>query len=134
MIDGIINRTAIPVLHKILNLSSLRQKHIASNVANATTPGYRRQDVAFDELLAESVSNHKLKVFRGDSRHISPNPQQRVPILQTLQELKGQKGHNNVNIENEMAESVKNQQLFSTAAQLISGSFKSLQASVRGRY
>ncbi len=134
MIEGLFNKTAIPVLHKILDLSSMRQKAIASNVANAATPGYSRQDVSFDELLRTSAARGELQVLRSDPRHLGVDAQPRVPVLQTLQELKGEAGENAVNVEHEMAESVKNQQLYSSAAKLIAGSFKTLQASIRGRY
>ena len=134
MIDDIINRTSIPILHKILNLSARRQDAIASNVANKTTPGYQRKDVAFDEVLSDSVNRGQFKMIRANARHITPVSKQHTPVLQTLQELKGQEGNNNVNIETEMAESVKNLQLYSTAAKLINGKFRSLQACIKGRF
>ena len=134
MIDEIINRTSIPLLHKMLNLSARRQDAIANNVANETTPGYRRQDVAFDELLTDSMNRKQFRILKADPRHISASRGQHKPVIQTLQELKGQGGNNNVNIETEMAEAVKNLQLYSTAAKLISGKFKSLQACIRGRF
>ncbi len=38
-----------------IRAESLRQKTIANNVANSETPGYRRVDVRFEELLARCL-------------------------------------------------------------------------------
>jgi hypothetical protein len=46
--DDMINlfgKTEIPNLEKALDAYSLRHKAIASNIANATTPGYKKVEV-----------------------------------------------------------------------------------------
>ena len=40
-----------------IRAESLRQKAIAGNIANLETPGYRRIDVKFDELLARALDS-----------------------------------------------------------------------------
>ena len=40
-----------------IKAESFRQKTIANNVANMQTPGYRRVDVKFRELLAKAVDS-----------------------------------------------------------------------------
>ncbi len=40
-----------------IRAESLRQKTIANNIANLQTPGYRRVDVKFQELLAEAMDS-----------------------------------------------------------------------------
>ena len=40
-----------------IRAESLRQKAIANNVANLQTPGYRRVDVRFKELLAKALDS-----------------------------------------------------------------------------
>ena len=42
----------IDVLGKAANASWLRNEVINNNIANVNTPGYKRQDVAFDDTLA----------------------------------------------------------------------------------
>ena len=46
-----------------IKAEALRQKAIANNVANAETPGYRRIDVRFAELLAKAVSSSEVIDF-----------------------------------------------------------------------
>ncbi len=45
----------INVLDKAADASWLRNDCIANNIANATTPGYKRQDVAFESELRKAL-------------------------------------------------------------------------------
>jgi flagellar basal-body rod protein FlgB len=45
----------VDLLEAGIKAEGLRQKTIASNMANIETPGYRRLDVKFDELLAKAL-------------------------------------------------------------------------------
>lgn len=40
-----------------MQAESLRQRAIANNIANLETPGYRRIDVKFEELLAKALDS-----------------------------------------------------------------------------
>ncbi len=46
MVDPIFQSSNYQLANKLLDVSVLRQEAIASNIANAETPGYRRLDVA----------------------------------------------------------------------------------------
>jgi flagellar basal-body rod protein FlgB len=62
---------AIDLLEAGLRGTSLRQSAIANNLANIDTPGYRRQDVQFENVLAkamesgdaEEIKNVEMKIF-----------------------------------------------------------------------
>lgn len=41
----------VNLLDKAADASWLRNEVIGNNISNATTPGYKRQDVAFESLL-----------------------------------------------------------------------------------
>ncbi len=45
----------VDILEAGIRAESLRQKAIANNIANLETPGYRRIDVKFEELLAKAL-------------------------------------------------------------------------------
>ncbi len=47
----------VGLLEAGIKAESLRQKTIAGNVANLETPGYRRLDVRFEELLAKAMDS-----------------------------------------------------------------------------
>ena len=67
--DGIFNRTAIEVTTQALDTYSLRNKAMANNFANVTTPGYRRIEVAFEDKLREALDPDQLGGERTDSNH-----------------------------------------------------------------
>ncbi len=45
----------INLLQKTMDVAWLRQQVISNNIANVNTPGYKRREVKFEELLAESL-------------------------------------------------------------------------------
>jgi flagellar basal-body rod protein FlgB len=47
----------VDIIEAGLRAESLRQRAIGSNVANLETPGYRRVDVRFEELLAKALGS-----------------------------------------------------------------------------
>ncbi len=136
MLNGIFDRTTIPLLHRLLNLTTARERAIASNVANVTTPGYRRKDVAFDELLKEATGQGFLEGLKAHDRHLeiggAPTSREPVPVVESSEGDQPFHG-NNVNIETEMVELAKTQLTYMVSAQLISNNFKALLASIRGR-
>jgi flagellar basal-body rod protein FlgB len=80
-----------------LRAESLRQKTIANNVANLETPGYRRKDVKFTELLAKAMDSDGTI----DLTDIEPE------IYQPETTAVGSNG-NDVSLELEVGEMVKN--------------------------
>lgn len=65
----------INVLDKAADASWLRNQAIDNNIANVDTPGYKRQDVAFESELKKAI---------GRSRNTS-NMDQRVAAIRTAQ-------------------------------------------------
>lgn len=67
----------VSVLDKALDASWMRNVALSNNVANATTPGYKRQDIAFESELRKALGNCKhesmdAKVSRIRGRAIKP--------------------------------------------------------------
>ena len=58
------------LLGRGLEALALRQRLLAHNVANAETPGYKRYDVRFAELLAERLQEGRLPLRRTDPAHL----------------------------------------------------------------
>ena len=42
-----------------IKAEGVRQKTIANNVANLNSPGYRRSDIKFEEILAKAISTKR---------------------------------------------------------------------------
>ena len=87
----------IDIIEAGLKAESLRQKTIASNVANLQTPGYRRVDIKFEELLAKAL----------DSSEKSDLAEVEAEVYQPMQTTVKSNG-NDVSLDAEVGEMVKN--------------------------
>ena len=86
----------------------LRQNAIASNVANLETPGYRRIDVRFEQLLDKALSSSK-----------NIDPKDIEPQLHQPENTPVKSNGNDVNWEAEVGEMVKNSLRHRTYVRLI---------------
>ncbi|HEX4796936.1 MAG TPA: hypothetical protein VH370_24305 [Humisphaera sp.] len=58
MFERLLNQTNAPVLERMLKFTAARQKLLAENVVNVSTPGYRQKDLSlekFQGMLRERV-------------------------------------------------------------------------------
>jgi flagellar basal-body rod protein FlgB len=132
----ILKHTVIPRLSKGLDVYSLRQKTTADNIANVQTEGYRRKEVKFEERLQSAMSSHlqgnttnpnHIKLGGGSVQQVDPQV-----VEDTSADLES--GVNNVNIETEMVDQVKNEIRFLFGSRLINRNFAFLRASIKGRF
>jgi flagellar basal-body rod protein FlgB len=93
-----------------------RQKAIASNIANLETPGYRRISVKFEELLSKALESS------GEIRQSDIEPQTYEP-KQTPVKSNG----NDVNLEVEVGEMVKNSMRHKTFIVLLKKKFSQIE-------
>ena len=67
----------INVLDKAADAAWLRNQAISNNIANADTPGYKRQDVSFEEELHRALGDSRYetmdeKVYNMKTSRINP--------------------------------------------------------------
>ena len=80
-----------------IKAETLRQKAIANNVANLETPGYRRIDVKFEELLAKCLrSSGEFDLSEVEAQIYQPK---QTPV---------KSNGNDVNLEAEIGQMIKN--------------------------
>ena len=65
-----------------LQVRSRRSEVIASNLANADTPGYKARDIDFKKLLNAAEQN-TVQVSKTDQRHIQPD-QELISAMELL--------------------------------------------------
>ena len=132
----LIGKTPIPVLEKGLDAASLRQKVIAENLANASTPGYRRREVVFEEQLSQALSGQGIVGTRTQPGHL-PIGRRTIdsvePEVREAQDTGNGTGVNDVDVEREMSSLAKNQIYYAYAARLVSRTFGLIRESIRGR-
>ncbi len=102
-------------LEKILDLAAFRHRILASNVANADTPGYRAKDIVFSRELE--------KALEGTSS--------RVEVVDAPTTLPSRDG-NTVNVEIEMAKIAENTLTYDTAIRILEKKIKMMKDVIKG--
>jgi flagellar basal-body rod protein FlgB len=136
MIEDILRKTNNDVLSRAMDASMLRARTISNNIANVTTPGYRRVEVNFEEELRLALDKTRLKGFQTDSRHIDFG-------RKSLQDVHAEAYHpndpalysgvNNVDIDTEMAKLAETQISYNYLTKFSQGIFKKLNASIQSK-
>ena len=120
----------INILDKAADASWTRENLIANNIANADTPGYKRQDIDFQSALKNAMSNYKYM-----------NMDQKVNAIE-LSELNPtvytDHGHysyrldrNNVDIDTEQVELASEQIKYQALTTSITSEFQRLQTVIK---
>lgn len=111
MIDSV---TATALESALTGLAA-RQRAIADNIANVSTPGFRAQRVAFEDALADSI--------RDGSGHVDPSMERSLEPTR----LDG----NNVNLDTETISNVDTVLRFQFASRAMDGQFQSVRSVLR---
>jgi flagellar basal-body rod protein FlgB len=125
MIDPIFHSDNYQLARKLLDAAALRSEAIASNIANAETPGYRRLDVSADfaEQLKARTQTGELV---SDSENLQPTLVQ-DPYARTVRP-----DGNSVDIENELLAMNKNSVEYEFLTDVVSGNIKQLKMAITG--
>lgn len=118
-----------------LDLRHERQKVLASNIANADTPGYKARDFNFTSALSRALENGGadggLSLNTTSSRHIpataagaSPNLQYRVPDQPSLD-------GNSVNMDVERSQFADNSVRYQAALTLLNSRIQGLKSAMQ---
>ncbi len=116
----------INILDKAADASWTRETLIANNIANADTPGYKRQDIDFQAALQQELSKYKYtsldqKVMQVDLTEL--NPQVYTDAANYSYRLDG----NNVDIDTEQVELASEQIKYQALTTSITSEFTRLQ-------
>ena len=100
----------------------LRQKAIANNTANLETPGYRRIDVKFEELLAKALDSlGSIDISEIEAQIYQPK---RTPV---------KSNGNDVSLETEIGEMVKNTLRHKAYIRLLSKKYRQMELAINTR-
>lgn len=125
MIDPIFQSDNYQMARKLLDAAVLRQEAIASNIANAETPGYHRLDVAPD--FAQQL---KARVAAGN---FATNADDLKPQLaEDLTARSMRPDGNTVEMERELLAMNQNAVQHEFLSDLISGNLKQLKMAITG--
>jgi flagellar basal-body rod protein FlgB len=109
------------LLSRLLDVAALRQDVIAQNVANVNTPGYRTQEVDFEEALRQAMS-------QGEPGHVT------LPTPEII--LRGggatREDGNNIDVDHQMAGLQKNALFFKVYTQLLANDLAQYRSAITG--
>lgn len=120
--EALFSRTSIPAVAKSLDACALRGRAIAANLANATTPGYQRIEVSFEDRLKKALDGSGLRGTADQPGHMpigKPDLDQVQPIAYRSQDPTLPGEINNVDVDAEAAKLAENQLLFSFGVRFI---------------
>ncbi|WP_071459438.1 flagellar basal body rod protein FlgB [Bacillus massilinigeriensis] len=120
------------ILEKGMDYSSLQQKVISQNIANADTPNYKPKGVAFKSFYEEALRN-PMEAYKTNVKHFDfqgTSAQSRKII--TRSNVNYNANGNGVDLDKEMSNLAGNQIYFNALTDRISGKFNSLQTVIRG--
>jgi len=132
--------TAFNLLQGALQAADLRQQVYANNIANVDTPGYKRQDVVFEDLL-QSQMQQAPPAQMGVQQMAIPQPgnsnlaavSQIQPEVITDSSSAIQNNGNNVDINNEMTLLAENQIRYNALINDLKLRFSRTQAAIGGQ-
>ena len=102
-----------------IRAENLRQKSIANNIANLGTPGYRRLDVKFEEILSKSLDDQG-SVDTNDLEPLLFNPKD-TPINEN---------GNDVNMESELGRLIENSVKYKTYIRLLNKKYQQIESAI----
>ena len=116
----------VRILDKAADASWIRQQAISNNITNVDTPGYKRQDVAFESVLQKALGYNRYqsmdsKVTNAKAKNLS---------VRTFTDYSGfsyRLDGNNVDIENENVMLAENQLKYQGLLTCINQEFTNLQ-------
>lgn len=117
----------INVLDKAADAAALRNKIIGNNIANIDTPGYKRQDVAFEQDLQRALKNSR---YRSLDEKVGTVRLKRLngTVYTDYANYSYRVDGNNVDVDNENVEMASNQLKYNGIMQSMDRQFKNLQS------
>ena len=120
----------INVLNRAADAAWQRNEAISNNIANVDTPGYKRQDVAFESVLQQALGNNRYQSMDDKVANVNLSRlrgRAYVDYANYSYRLDG----NNVDIENENVMLAENQLKYQGLISSINQEFTNLQTGMK---
>ena len=124
MIEGTIRE-----LKRALDVSHVRNRVIAENIANSETPGFKGSSVDFQRAMVDANSSADLNMSKTSNMHISPKGSNAAVKIDKSGNPSRVDG-NNVDQNMEMASLSENAIVYNTAAELLNRKLKLLKFAI----
>jgi len=121
--------------NRLMDAATKQQQTLAKNIANQHTAGYMREEVDFDSLIRGLTDEHSIRMESNRSDHLmSMRERQNVEIEPIKTNTPIKPGEiNNVDIDQEMAETARTQLYYAMLAKRMKNKFHKLTMGINGR-
>lgn len=127
------NKVGFSNTKKFLDLASFRNKLIAGNIANSSTPGYKAKDIKFhEEFQKMAKTGNRLAGATTNSAHIPTGNHADKPPKIESEKIKVDE-MNSVDIDKEIPNLVQNELMFTIGATLLQRKFEGLRKVINSR-
>lgn len=139
LLEKIFSSSTMPLLNKAMDVAAERDTVIADNIANVSTPNFKRRDVIFEEKLKKVLDCHTNhgKLSISNPRHIQIDGinswEDLQPEIIQVNDESYRNDENNVDIDVEMAKRTKNELYYDTLAQSMTHEIRLLRLAITGR-
>ena len=114
--------STIQIIGKLMDVSALRQKVLANNLANTTTPGFKRQDIQFHEVFKDAIdADSSMKIDQID------------PKIEMDKTQPSRPDGNTVNMQDELAAMMENSVLYKLSSKIIDNKYTRLRSAIKGK-
>ena len=112
------------LLEKMLDVSSVKHKVIANNIANVNTPGYKKMEVSFANQLEKALNESSMNKF--------DTLQPKIVISKEDTSETARNDGNNVDMDKEVSSLVKNTLTYSIYTQLLAKKYEGIKSAIEG--
>ncbi|MBM2833617.1 MAG: flgB [Candidatus Brocadiaceae bacterium] len=112
------------LLEKMLDVSSVKHKVIANNIANVNTPGYKKMDVSFADQLEKALNKDSMNKF--------DTLQPKIVISKEDSSETVRNDGNNVDMDKEVSSLIKNTLTYSIYTQLLAKKYEGIKSAIEG--
>ncbi|MCR4321122.1 MAG: flagellar basal body rod protein FlgB [Candidatus Brocadiaceae bacterium] len=112
------------LLEKMLDVSSIKHKVIANNIANVNTPGYKKMEVSFADQLEKALNEDSMNKF--------DTLQPKIVISKEDTSETVRNDGNNVDMDKEVSSLVKNTLTYSIYTQLLAKKYEGIKSAIEG--
>jgi flagellar basal-body rod protein FlgB len=125
MIEAIFNQAGYLGAKRLLDVTAVRHDALASNIANAETPHYRRIDLApsFRTELQNALASQDTARLRSLHPHLAVDNKS----------MPGNRDGNTVNLERELVEMSQNTLEHTVETQMLTASLSKLRMAITGK-
>lgn len=137
MWPSILQRSSLPAIEQTLQFSERRHAILATNVANADTPGYQTRDLSVDNFQAAlkdamkaTRQSQSTSPSRTASRYEGLSESQAMDnVRESMKQILFHDG-SDVGLETQVTEIAKNQSMHATAVAILRNQYHQLQMAI----